>query len=278
MKNKDINMYEEALGLFQEKNFDAAIEAFKEDLEHEDSFLQLANCYFCKKEYDKALEYIDKSIEKNPLDINNAILWGLIQYEMKQEFFYAKKYFFNDLLNFIKYQITYSRTLAEKLMRGIFDIFLIISWLLISFDLYHYIMNTNIDMISYYLIIMQLFTLFTFIIYKWTYFEKTIFIGAIISLLALVIPLMSSNITFLPILLQAIGFTCWGGACLVEKDVILEILNLKLLTFIENYISIENYHTALNICNIVISNTQRNFIDLTKYQYYKQKIEKIISL
>ncbi|MBQ4114227.1 hypothetical protein IJD34_02350, partial [bacterium] len=161
---------------------------------------------------------------------------------------------------------------------GIFDIFLIISWLLIIFDLYHYIMNTNIDMISYYLIIMQLFTLFTFIIYKWTYFEKTIFIGAIISLLALVIPLMSSYITFLPILLQAIGFTCWGGACLVEKDVILEILNLKLLTFIENYISIENYHTALNICNIVISNTQRNFIDLTKYQYYKQKIEKIISL
>ena len=99
-------MYDDGLSLFNQKRFDEAIENFLQDTEHKDRFLQIANCYLCKKEYKMALKYINESIKTNPKDVNNCLIYNIILYE--------SDIFFKSLFILCKFQSMKKKTITQK--------------------------------------------------------------------------------------------------------------------------------------------------------------------
>jgi len=272
-------MYDDGLSLFNQMRFDEAIENFLQDTEHKDRFLQVANCYLCKKEYDKALEYINKSIETNPKDVNNCLIKGIIQYESGEKDVGIKNILFGDLSLFITSQTIYMRTPCEKFIQALFyPLMIIIPWLIINYAIYQHIMNVHvIDKSSCYFIFMQIFILLSFAFYKWKHFEKIIFFGAMFTALAEVTCPIHQYISWFPLLIQTLGLSILGFAGLVEKDVRYQLLSMRILEHIKKYEHVENYETALNLCNIVIENATKG-TDLTAYKEFKQKIEEKINM
>ena len=71
-----------AMSLYFLKRYDEALENYFLNEDCHEKNKSIASCYLYKKEYEKALEYIEKAIEENISDIGCYIIKGLIQYKM----------------------------------------------------------------------------------------------------------------------------------------------------------------------------------------------------
>ena len=263
-----------AMSLYFLKRYDEALENYFLNEDCHEKNKSIASCYLYKKEYEKALEYIEKAIEENISDIGCYIIKGLIQYKMG-----LKKRGEDTILLKDRYlTIAHAKRIPEKIFNIIANISFILCWLFINYTIFQHVAENNIiDKVSTWFIRLQLFLTLVFISIK-TKFHNFIILLSFISALCMIKLGSISSYIFSPhiVYFELLPLLYFAYQFAGEKDVKLRLFNNELLKIIEHYSKLEEYESALIICNLAINHVKNNHV-LKIYKEKKQEIENLIN-